>query len=59
MVKGKQGLKPPWQPGQSGNPKGRQKGSRNRLCEQFLQDFYETWQAHGAVGGRAEEHGDA
>lgn len=29
------GLKP-WQPGQSGNPAGRPKGSRNKLTESFL-----------------------
>ena len=27
----------PWQPGQSGNPKGRPKGARNRLGTQFLE----------------------
>jgi hypothetical protein len=32
----KANLKPAWQPGQSGNPAGRQKGSRNKLSEQYL-----------------------
>src|SRR5215467_9622269 len=35
-------------PGQSGNPLGRPKGSRNRLGEQFVADLYSDWQAHGA-----------
>lgn len=42
------GLKP-WQPGQSGNPAGRQKGSRNKLAEQFLTDVLNEWETHGAV----------
>src|SRR5262249_15142726 len=33
----------PWKPGQSGNPKGRPKGSRNKLGEQFIQDVYVKW----------------
>jgi hypothetical protein len=36
-----------WQPGQSGNPAGRQLGSRNKLGEQFLLDLYDDWRAHG------------
>lgn len=36
-------LAPPWQPGQSGNPAGRPKGSRAKLAESFcaalLKDF--------------------
>jgi hypothetical protein len=30
-------LREPWKPGQSGNPKGRPKGARNRLGTQFLE----------------------
>src|SRR5688572_30232561 len=39
----------PWQPGQSGNPKGRPKGSRHKLGEDFL----------AAMGAAFEQHGPA
>lgn len=39
----------PWQPGQSGNPAGRPKGSRNKLSESFLADVLNEWENHGAV----------
>jgi hypothetical protein len=36
-----------FQPGQSGNPKGRERGSRNKLGEQFLTDLYAFWETAG------------
>lgn len=43
----KQGGAPPFQPGHSGNPRGRPKGSRNKLGEDFLTDLLEVWGARG------------
>ena len=40
-------LRPPWQPGQSGNPLGRPKGSRNKLGEDFVRALSEDFQEHG------------
>ena len=37
----------PWKPGQSGNPKGRPQGSRNKLSEDFFRDLCDAWQAFG------------
>ena len=36
-----------FKPGQSGNPAGRPKGSRQKLAESFLADLADHWQANG------------
>lgn len=38
-----------FKPGQSGNPLGRQRGSRNKFADAFLKDFLAAWEIHGAT----------
>lgn len=43
---GNQNLKP-FKPGQSGNPKGRPPGARNKLCGEFISDLHEHYLKNG------------
>ena len=36
-----------FKPGQSGNPKGRPQGSRNKLSEEFFRDLCRAWETYG------------
>jgi hypothetical protein len=38
-----------WNQGESGNPHGRPKGSRNKLGEDFIRALYEDFEQHGAA----------
>src|SRR5262249_38829376 len=40
-------LQPPWQPGQSGNPKGRPLGARARLSEKFILALHDDFAEYG------------
>jgi len=43
----KQQIGVPFKPGQSGNPAGRPKGSRNKLAEAFITDMQADWEQNG------------
>ena len=43
----------PFKPGQSGNPEGRPKGSRNKLGEDFIQALAEDFKDHGVAAIRS------
>ena|SRR5260370_16198526 len=45
---GRKSLPQAYKPGQSGNPAGRPKGSRNKLGEAFIEDLYQCWKERGA-----------
>jgi hypothetical protein len=38
-----------WKSGQSGNPLGRPKGSKNKISEKFLVNLYENWDRQGVI----------
>ncbi len=42
-------LRPAWQPGQSGNPAGRPKGSRNKISDAFINALCTDFEEHGAT----------
>ena len=44
-----------FKPGQSGNPKGRPKGARNRLGTQFLEALEADFKQHGSQANRSRQ----
>jgi hypothetical protein len=40
-------LRPPWQPGTSGNPGGKPTGARNKVTANFLRDLVDLWERRG------------
>lgn len=49
----------PWKPGQSGNPAGRPRGSRNKLADAFIADLKTVWEEDGIDALRRAAREDA
>jgi len=42
-------LRKPWVPGESGNPKGRPLGSRDKLSKKFILALHDDFEEHGSA----------
>ena len=50
MAAGARAIGRPFKPGQSGNPRGRPKGSRHKLSERFFAELCEDWEENPRPG---------